>query len=170
MFLGLDPGITGGIAVLDKDGLILALSRFDGLKSSDVIRSLLSDLGCAEILCALESVHARPGQDISSMFNFGREFGRIQGFLDAHLIDYTLYSPQAWQKYLPKSDTAKGRVRAWVDATYGPDPFIFERCRVPHSGCMDAAAIADYHRRVKLQLISAPKPASKTKKKRVLRF
>ena len=169
-FVGIDPGITGGICVLSRAGALVVLERFNGSTPTDVMRNIFGGLGYTEIFVALESVHARPGQGVCSMFTFGVGYGRIQGFLDAHLVDYKLYPPQAWQRFLPQAATPKDRVRAWAVRKFELKDFIFEGCRVPHQGCMDAAGIAEYHRCIKLELLSAPKDKKRKKKLPEVRF
>lgn len=169
-FIGIDPGATGAVAILDDAGNLFGVHRFNGENVSTVLRRVLGDLGYTEIFVAIEAVHARPGQGVCSMFTFGMGYGRIQGFLDAHLVDYKLYTPQAWQRFLPQAATPKDRVKAWAVRKFQLKDFIFEGCRVPHQGCMDAAAIAEYHRCIKLELLSAPKDKKRKKKLPEIRF
>lgn len=174
IFVGIDCGVTGGVTALDQDGLLIKLAKFDKANPVDVLRSFISELMAdatvGTISVAMEAVGARPGQSVTSMFNFGVSYGRLQGFLEAFKLPYALYHPQAWQKWLPRASGPKDRVKAWALAKFTPDPFIFAGCRVPHQGCLDAAGVAEYHRAVTVGTIVRPKPVSQKKRQSTLRF
>lgn len=144
-YIGIDPGMTGAIAVLKNEALsVYKLDNKDVCHAlSDVFSEFLGE-GCC---LAIEHVHAMPGQSVSSMFNFGREYGRILGWFDAVGIPYTLYTPQRWQKVLGSAENPKVAVREFCERTWGLKAFIAPGCRVPHQGCMDAAVIAEFHKR-----------------------
>jgi len=166
-FIGIDPGITGGIVAVDRSGAIASMARFDGSNPLVVIKEALGGLGVGRISVALEKVGARPGQCVSSMFKFGEGYGAIQGLLWGLDIEVTLYSPQEWQKYLPPAPTPKGRVLAYLGHKGIGELFIYEGCRVPHQGCADSFGIADYHRLVSTGSLARPKSATKPPKKRL---
>jgi len=168
IFVGIDCGLTGGVTAIDQDGLLIKLARFDRQNPIDVLRcffsELMADTSVEEVYVAMEAVGSRPLQSISSTFNFGVSYGRLQGFLETFKLPYALYPPQAWQKWLPIASGPKERVRAWALPKFTADPFIFSGCRVPHQGCLDAAGVAEYHRCVIQGHFKAPKPKSKVKK------
>jgi crossover junction endodeoxyribonuclease RuvC len=170
LYLGVDVGLTGGIAILDSDQGLKCLFRFDKQDPLQIFQAALWGVGAEELLVAVEAVGPRNGQDMSSMFNFGISYGKVLGFCAAHELDTCLYSPQAWQKYLPQAGTPKERVRLFIEQKYGFDGFIFEGCRVPHQGCMDAVAIATYHMMIKEGRLAAPKPTKKAKRRKAMQF
>ena len=99
MYLGIDPGKTGAMAVLDKGGEFVEVVDFEEVLPR--IRLLASEATCAY----LEKVHSMRGQGVSSTFSFGENFGWWQGILQALEIPYKLISPQDWQKGLvPKKE------------------------------------------------------------------
>lgn len=169
-FIGIDPGMTGGIAVLDSEGAIVRLERFDHKDLCDVLFEVFSSLGSTTAHVAIERVHARPGQGVCSMFTFGTGYGRIQGWLAAKCIDFELHTPQAWQKILPISSTPKDRVKRWAVKKHTALPFIFAGCRIMHQGCLDAAAIAEYHRCITIGLISVPRVGRPKKRAVEIKF
>lgn len=164
-YIGIDPGATGGVAVLDPHGRILDLRRFDDLCPVAVLLEVFSGLDGKAAVTALELVHAAPGQGVVSMFSFGVSYGKIQGFLATLGLPYFTVSPQTWQKRLPPAEAAKDRIRLKAVEVWGLERFIFARCRVPHSGCLDAAGIAYYARAVHLGKEVLPKPQTKTKRR-----
>ena len=91
--IGIDPGLTGAIAVLEKNKV---LNIFDmpvmseGKKNKRQLNSaLLVDLIREninlneEVTVVVEQVNAMPGQGVTSMFNFGQTFGAIKGICAA---------------------------------------------------------------------------------------
>lgn len=168
-FVGIDPGKTGAITVLDQWGAIVVTARFDKLGSSRVVADALGPVMTSASI-ALEAVWARTGQGVTSMFTFGVEYGRIQGWLDAKGLEVSLHTSQSWQKWLPDASDPKSRVKVWVEQTYGLKRFIFDRCLVPHQGCMDATGIAEYQRRLSLGLIAAVPKRAKAVKRQPLKF
>lgn len=105
MKIGIDPGLTGAIAVLSDTGKFVAVHdmpvmKLGKSKKNQVDPVALSELilGIAPTSAVLEKVGAMPGQGVSSMFNFGMGYGVIQGVLAALWVDYALSTPQKWKK------------------------------------------------------------------------
>lgn len=174
IFIGIDPGKTGGLCAITEEGDIALIAKFDNKNPALIIKEAIAVYtGWGNELCiALEKVHAYPGQGVSTSFAFGTGYGIIQGALSALGYEYALYTPQAWQSVLPVAESAKGRVKAYADSRGDTHKFVYEKCRVHHQGCLDAFGIADYHRRVTLGLVERKKPASEGTKKRrtVMKF
>lgn len=178
IFIGIDVGLTGGMTALDEDCNIVYMVRFDNSDVVTVIRDSLEHLRLrysvpdTKFHLAVEKVHAFHGQGAASGFNFGVSFGIIQGALSALGYAYALYPPQEWQKRLPVAEASKGRVKALAEKLGLLERFIFDRCRVPHSGCLDAFGIAYYHRLVTIGLVEPKKQANEGVKKRraVMKF
>ena len=116
MILGIDPGLDGGIAVLDgshielletiptetKGGFIKR--QVDAQKLSNILRVY------PDVICYLEKVASRPGQGVGSVFSFGDTYGAIRGVLGALNIPTYYVSPQKWKKELKissKEDSLK---------------------------------------------------------------
>lgn len=170
-FVGVDPGATGAVAILDRSGRLTRWVKFDrqcpiaGLEMA--LESLL-DRSWGDFLLGVENVWAAPGQGVVSMFTFGRGLGRIEGWLKAHNITHESVAPQTWQKWLPEAEGgAKGRAKAGAEARWGLAPFVQDGCRVPHQGGIDAAGIAEYLRRLDQGELEAP--AAPRKRMRRLR-
>lgn len=145
IYIGIDVGMTGGLAVMGSDGELIDIFRFDGALVTETLTKVFAQY-IGDISVAVEWVGARPSQGVVSVMTFGVGYGRILGFLEARGIPYTLYHPLRWQSNLPQAGTSKDRVRKWAMATYSLARFTFPKCRVPHQGCIDAAGIAEHHR------------------------
>lgn len=162
-YLGIDPGLTGGWALLGPAGQLVRLSVIpvaDG--AVDVVALAAQWCGLpAGTVTAVELVHAMPGQGVTSMFSFGETTGRILGVLGALGHVPVRPTPQRWQKALgvalpaDKADKAARRkavkARAAVLAAQLLDldagQLIPPRCRVVHDGLVDAVCIAEWLRR-----------------------
>lgn len=108
MLLGIDPGCTGALALLHKDGQICdwlmmptlkvgTKSRVNGAAVMAWIRDWSAVHGSGWH-AYLEQVGAMPGQGVSSMFTFGHAAGLVEGVVTGGGIPITLVTPQAWKK------------------------------------------------------------------------
>lgn len=106
-FLGIDPGVSGAIAMIAKDGLLLELedlpvSKVGTSNEIDVMAldSLLSlwevdHLNCKVIL---ERAMTMPRDGRVGAFNMGANFGRLQALLTVCSLSWSMVLPQAWKK------------------------------------------------------------------------
>ena len=108
IFIGIDPGLNGAIALLDAEKGVLSISDMPTLevKRNNKAKKEVSPIGVAIFLgktprqsrAVLERVGAMPGQGVTSVFSFGRSVGIIEGVLATMLIPVDIVTPQAWQK------------------------------------------------------------------------
>lgn len=159
MIVGIDPGLTGGIAVLDRGGRLLRLEALPvvaGLLDVQALSSLLrrSHFPTSEHDVFLELVGAMPKQGVSSTFKFGRTFGTLEGIVGALGFPLHLIRPKEWQKVAhlgtpggadPKerSILAASRLYPTADLVRGTTT-TRERASKPHLGLVDALLIAHY--------------------------
>lgn len=96
-FLGIDPGLSGGIALLPEtigaDPFIYPM----GETEHDISETLWEYAGCIR-LAAIEKVHSFPGQGVSSTFRFGQCYGFLRGLIVALSIPFVEVIPKRWQK------------------------------------------------------------------------
>jgi len=112
--IGVDPGISGAIAFLSPDKELLSVWDMPTIPSGKkktvdgtAIRSILVG-ECPsddwrlpfEYQVIIESVHAMPGQGVTSMFNFGKSFGVVIGVMQGLGIEPQFVTPQKWKKPL----------------------------------------------------------------------
>ena len=95
--MGIDPGGSGGLAVVSLDGDEARAHRYPGDTSGcfSIVSDYLIDFDVR--LCVLEKVHSMPGQGVSSTFKFGWNVGAWEGLLVAMGVPYLLKTPQSWQ-------------------------------------------------------------------------
>jgi len=100
-FIGIDPGETGGVAVLYKGSDELCFYKYD-LPFGKIFDRVKIDPN--KDVLALEKVGASPQMGVTSSFSFGRNYGTIiEAILDRNLNEscYVLL-PQEWQAHFGK--------------------------------------------------------------------
>lgn len=80
-YIGIDPGQSGGAALLDAEGRHIDAFKFKDMTDHDIADALREWASFENVKCLIEKVHAMPKQGVSSMFNFGRNFGFLVGCL-----------------------------------------------------------------------------------------
>lgn len=142
IYIGIDPGKNGGIAFINEFCEIIQLLPF----SEDYLIQLIKNCS-SDMVCTLEHVHAMPKQGVSSTFNFGVNYGFIQGVLKAYGIPYELVTPQKWKKEF--SCTSDKNTSIEVAKRLFPQVNLkaTERCKKDHDGMAEALLIAEYGRR-----------------------
>lgn len=96
--LSIEPGASGGLVWRDKHGQVHSASMPEtGGDTIDLLRSIALDGVKAAVLEQVGGFvgKAQPG---SAMFNFGRNYGFLQGALMAMSFRLELVTPQKWQK------------------------------------------------------------------------
>ena len=124
IIIGIDPGITGGICILENKKIIEVYdtpTMIDGKKNkrqvngSQVANIIKEELNKdKEIVVVVEHVNAMPGQGVTSMFNFGQSFGVIKGVCAALSLPIYFVRPTKWKKHfnLIKTNKEAGRTKA----------------------------------------------------------
>lgn len=105
IYIGIDPGVSGGIAILDDTGNVIEVHRMPDTPA-DVLALLLRMREDARAM--LEQVSAGVwGQGkmggrmgVSSAFTFGRGVGHLEAFLLAAQIPTDRVQPARWQQAL----------------------------------------------------------------------
>lgn len=97
LFAGIDPGVLGGIAVIDSTGVVVRVTRMPQTDRAilDVLTGFPPDRSIQR--AAIELVHSRPGMSVRAMFTFGRGYGALQMALAALRIPYEEIVPRKWQ-------------------------------------------------------------------------
>lgn len=112
LIMGIDPGLTGAISVVDADSKniidmidIPTFDRASDSRSSGYIRlvdihalsSLIDVYAPHTSLAIIEEPGAMPKQGLSSTFRFGHTCGQIHGVLAGHYIPTFPVKPAVWK-------------------------------------------------------------------------
>lgn len=139
-WLGLDPGVSGGIAILDEYHMLKAWKMPETERDiSDVFESLRKLVTFAII----ESVHAFKGQGVSSTFTFGRNYGFLRGMLIAHKIPFEEVTPGKWQAYMGIKSIKDEKKAAHKNRLKGMAQRLFPTLKITLATA-DAILIAEY--------------------------
>lgn len=147
IFIGIDPGQSGGIAVLgaNQSGIPLCY----GLDTTEKdIRDVLWPLqpfmkgseNDSRSFALIERVHSMPKQGVASSFKFGQNYGFLRGCLISLGIPFEEVTPQKWQKAmgcLTKGDKNVSKAKCQQ---------LFPSIKVTHA-IADALLIAEFARR-----------------------
>lgn len=101
--LGIDPGLSGGLSIIDEHFNLVACYPMptvigsDGKRKVDPVAAfdLLAQYDID--LAVVEKVGARPGQGVTSMFNFGDAFGVIRAVAALVAKEVKFTRPQEWR-------------------------------------------------------------------------
>jgi len=107
-FIGVDPGMTGAIAIIAGD--FVEVSDFENM---DALRLLFGAMmGTHKCVALVEKVHSMPKQGVSTCFKFAKATGRAIGWIEALSIPFEEITPQKWQKIVFDSGTRTGDNKA----------------------------------------------------------
>lgn len=109
MFIGIDPGLKGAIALYDASRLriydmpVHSVTRGKTEKLRVDLHGLSELIGrvaeMGPMLAVLEDVGGMPGQSAPAAFSFGWACGALAASLAAHRVPFRMVQPQAWKKH-----------------------------------------------------------------------
>lgn len=162
--LGIDPGLSGGWALIDETGKLLDAGAFpthtikkngknstqlDGRKLAELIATILwvADYHKPQVKAYVEAVSSRPRQ--AGQFQFGVNVGLLHGILHAQSVPFDLVAPASWKggfgiKRLEDETKSQKKTEAREIAAklFAPQAHLF--ARVKDDGPAEAALIALY--------------------------
>lgn len=150
-FIGVDPGLSGGIAIALADHTIVLAEAMplagNDLDLTTICKMIWEWIEDYDAVACIEKVSSMPHQGVASMFKFGFGTGSIHGILAAFNVPRHLVSPVEWQKFvlqgLNKGD--KTIAISYVARVYPyVDMLPTTRSKKPSSGIADAVCIARY--------------------------
>lgn len=149
IFLGIDPGKSGGVSLIKIVESEISAESYpmEAIEFPRLIADLIEDERTYAIIACIEKVSARPGQGVTSMFHFGEGYGYIRGVLEANFVPYQLVPPQKWKKEFSlgadKEDSIKACKRLFPNVSLRRTP----KCSKDHDGMAESLLMAEYARR-----------------------
>lgn len=152
MIIGIDPGLTGAIALMDGeicrgvwDMPVSAKTygkgrQVNGRLLADLLDEIADPLSRPSVL--IEQVGSMPGQGVASMFSFGHSAGLCEGVCAALGLRYGYVLPQAWKRLYRLTGREKDAARTEAIRLY-PE-IAHELARKKDIGRADAVLIAGY--------------------------
>ena len=141
-YMGIDPGYSGAIAVINEEGKLVGLQRLK-YTEHDIANFMMGRQLSVE-LAVLEKVSSMPRQGVASTFKFGTSYGFCRGLLVCNRIRFETSTPGTWQRAmgcLSKGDK---------NVTKAAAQRLFPGESVVHATA-DAMLLAEYARRLAKQ-------------------
>lgn len=150
--IGIDPGASGAIAILDADtGKLvdvidmptteLKVGGKTKHRVSPVFLQAELQLYADDARAVVELVGAMPGQGVTSMFAFGEALGIVRGVLAGMKVPVDLVPPAKWKRDL-KLNPGKDGARSMAANLWPDKAELFKR--VKDDGRAEAALIAHW--------------------------
>jgi crossover junction endodeoxyribonuclease RuvC len=145
-YIGIDPGVTGAIALIHDEGQVVFDWPGDEVAASDLIMSLRVKYRIKG--AALEDMGIGPALGKFGSSRLSENKGIWRGVLAAHGIPFRLVRPQTWKKgVVPKAKTDKEKKKAALAGARRLFP-LADLAREKDHNRADALLIADWARRV----------------------
>ena len=155
LFIGCDPGKSGGIVALNADGGIHLAEKMPDTDMGvwDLFEQLaLVDALDGNMVAVIEKVWAMPSgsgaaMGVSSAFSFGMGYGALKMALTGNGIPFTEVPPRKWQESMGCSLSGKTPKTEKKNHNKAVAQKLFPDVKVTHN-LADALLIASYARRV----------------------
>ena len=145
VYIGIDPGKSGAMACIFEDGEV-EVYPFDNFLYKTALHAV-SAIGSNNVRCCIERVNAMPGQGVTSMFNFGLNYGWLLGQLDAYDIPYETVLPKKWKAEFGLTGDKTNSVEVCKRLFPKVSLLRTERCKKDDDGKAEALLMAEYARR-----------------------
>ena len=143
--IGIDPGQTGGIAVLSSEGVlttVVDMPMVDGRVDGRAIYRLINNQHTLQLPAVwLEEVHSMPKQGVASTFKFGKSYGIVIGAVESSRATINYAKPTQWKKHFGLSSSKQESLE--LARELFPDNEAMFRLK-KHDGRAEAALIALY--------------------------
>lgn len=146
-YLGIDPGLSGGLAILDEHGGVVDAADIPltgvGPKRRVDARALQRWIADHKPRHAfVERAQAMPRQGVSSSFNYGRGVGYLEATVACCGIPLTIVEPSMWKKHFGLKGPDKEQARQRAIQLHPDAAELFARKK--DHGRAEAALIAAY--------------------------
>lgn len=152
MILGIDPGMSGALVIMDDENKIADVLHMPTLVNEKGHKQV--DAGAVfdwlsvheEITEAyIEFVHSMPNQGVASMFSFGKACGLVEGALQSAGMTYRVVRPRDWKAYFSLVGQEKDASRRLAQKRFD-HPDLEKKAK--GQAIADAAFIALYGRHI----------------------
>lgn len=148
IYIGIDPGVEGGIAAIAGDEVRLwAMPKGGGVTL--IAQEIFTEMCFNESHAYMENVSARGGWSSQTYKALFRTFGWTEEVFTYNCSTFNFVQPVAWKSYFNLTSD-KGLSIALSKKLYPQINLLrTPRCRNEHDGMAEALLIADYGRRIK---------------------
>lgn len=131
LIIGIDPGMSGGIAVLDGNGCIVSVVKMPQTMMDlynhlrEIIDSMRGGDPC-RVICYMEKVGmGMPGQSSKATATFARHCGHLEMALLSLGIPTVEVTPQRWMKSLGMGSSKNSTKTEWKNKLKGAAQQLF---------------------------------------------
>tara|TARA_R100000808_G_scaffold2698_1_gene10313 strand:- start:1198 stop:1734 length:537 start_codon:yes stop_codon:yes gene_type:complete len=166
LFVGIDPGMNGGIAVIKPE---MDNDYIKALRCPKTVHEMAgifeAGIGMAnsndDVILFIEHVWTFPGDGRVGAFRFGYNYGLWKGIASAHEIELYNVPPRKWQGALDVPDNLQGRQRKkWLkEHAEG----LFPNINVTYN-VSDAILIANYAKECYYHSLETGEPMPESEK------
>ena len=143
--IGIDPGVNGGISVLNADGLVVESAKMPA--TPEDILEFLSKYAGDDTVCYLEDVgKGVPGQSSKATATFARHNGHLEMALLALKIRTNKATTQRGMKFYQLGKSSSYSKTEWKNRLKAKAQKLFPGERVTLATC-DSLLIAEYGRK-----------------------
>lgn len=105
-FIGIDPGKSGGVAIISGKEVTAYKCPFDIGDMALLIGIAINGYAPENVIVVMEKVWSRPTDGKRSIWTFAENYGVWKGIVATHELHLNLVTPQAWMKYyeIPKME------------------------------------------------------------------
>ena len=147
--IGIDPGLSGGIAVLDMDGNVIEIRKMPETPQ-DILDCMRRYCGSMlfnnDVVCYLEKVGmGMPGQSSKATATFARHNGHLEMALLSLGIKTNSVTPNKWEKFYQLGKSTGYSKTEWKNKLKAKAQQLFPKEKVTLAVC-DSLLIAEYGR------------------------
>lgn len=154
IFLGIDPGKSGGISRHDRSNV--EATKFTNCTPADVF-NIIEGYSSEPCVALIEKVASSEQMGRASSFAFGKGYGFLLGVLTGLKIPFEYIAPATWQGHLKCRTGVKdrkgnvvrdnrGRPKHDKNITKQKAQELFPHLKITHA-IADALLIGEYHKR-----------------------
>lgn len=157
IFVGIDPGKSGGIVILKEGRVFFRATDTKKNTEHDLASFLRGETRGDDARCVIERVsaggggHGKRKQGVTSMFTFGRSYGFLRGLLIGIGVPFIESTPSKWQQYFALKGPAGEPTTQKKNRHKAKAQQIYPREKITHA-VADALLIATYCRSKHLEL------------------
>ena len=146
-YIGIDPGKSGGIAVIDDNHIEVKKCPDSVQDMAFLFALILQETPPLHVLVMIEKVWARPHDGRASVFTFAGNYGQWQGIIASHDITPHYVTPQVWMRAVGCPKKLKKQVRKNYLKALAKERFP-DLSRKLTLATSDAMMIADYAKNI----------------------
>jgi len=156
MAIDVDPGIDGGIVVLNDSviaGRVMPTLKYPNSRGRIMDTRRVSEfLETAAVVSERQHVLSRPKQGVTSMFTLGKSVGVLEGVCVAMRVPFEFVDHRQWERAMfartPHKDTKAASILKAGQLYPIVSLLPSDRCSKLHDGMADSLMIATYGKRV----------------------